>query len=253
MCRATTVDGIICAEAGSPAERIGFCPIDTSNIGLYGSAAWRALPGTIAPLPIADRAPYPNPVEEPVHTNFQQLKPGAAIYGLTTVGHGNGVVESTPITGRTAFRFGPQGVAYSFYQPWIRRCILDLRFSLFIPERIGTTICVELRDRRSKPYITGPSVTFGPSGGVVANGISLATVPMDKWVDVRVHYDYRLGSLCRNYRISLHIAGRKLAVQNISIPNGTGFGALTWLGFINQGRVGQESYLGYVDCAPVRQ
>ncbi|NNM87355.1 MAG: right-handed parallel beta-helix repeat-containing protein [Phycisphaerae bacterium] len=244
-----TVDGIICAEAGSPAERIGFRPIDTRNIGLYGSAAWRALPGTIAPLPIADRAPYPNPVAEPVHTNFQQLKAGAAIYGLTTMGHGNGVVEATPVTGRRAFRLGPQGVTYSYYQPWIRRCKLDLQFSVLVPAHNGTTLCLELRDWRSNPYITGPSVVFGADGGVVANGVPVGTAPLGKWVDVHVLYDYRMGKSGEDYQISLHQAGKALAMKRIPVPGASKFATLTWMGFINQGKLGEECYIGYVDCA----
>ena len=248
-----TLRGVVCAAIGSPAKQAGFRPIDIRTIGLYGSAAWRALPNTFPPLPIADHAPYPNPPAQAVHTDFQQVISDAAIYGLTTMGRGNDVAKATPITGRRAFRLGPQNVTYSYYQPWIRRCILDLRFSVLIPKYTGTSICVELRDWRSAPYITGPSVVFQSNGSITANGTSLAILPLNKWVDIRILYDYRLGSTCQKYRISLRQGKKKLDSHDIVVPQATGFSTLTWLGFINDGKTGQESYIGYVDCAPLRK
>ena len=245
-----TVHGVIRAEPGSAANQAGFRPIETGNIGLYGPAAWRALPGTIRPLPIADRTPCPMPTAKPVQTTFQREKAGDYPYGAITWGNGNRIAGPAEITGRQSLRIGPHAVTYTYYQPWLRESNLILKFSILIPKHIGTTLVVELRDWRSNPYITGPSVRFGSDASVLANGIPVGRVPLGKWVDVRVHYDYRRETSRRHYRISLSCAAKELASRKIQISGAAGFGILTWLGFINQGKVGQECYVGYIDCGP---
>jgi hypothetical protein len=244
-------DDFISVEAGSPASRIGFHPIKTGNIGLYGSAAWRTLPGVIKPLPIADRTPCPTPHEQPVHATFQREHPGDYPYGATSWGDGNRIAAPTEITRQKSLRFGPHAVTYTYYQPWIRRCNLLLKFSILIPEHNGTTLCAELRDWQNNPYITGPSVIFGADGSVIANGVPVGTTPLDKWMNVLIQYGYAAETSCQAYQISLSLAGKELASRQIHIPGATRFSILTWLGFINEGKPGQESYIGYIDCGPV--
>ena len=244
-------DDFISVEAGSPASRIGFHPIETRNIGLYGSAAWRTLPGIIKPLPIADRTPCPTPHGQPVHATFQREHPGDYPYGATSWGDGNSVAAPTEITRQKSLRFGPHAVTYTYYQPWIRRCNLLFKFSILIPEHNGTTLCAELRDWQNNPYITGPSVIFGADGSVTANGVPVGTTPLDKWMDVLIEYGYAAETSCRAYQISLSLAGKELASRQIHIPGASRFSILTWLGFINEGKPGQESYIGYIDCGPV--
>ena len=246
-----TADGFIRAKAGTAASQIGFHAIDMRNIGLYGPASWRALPSRIKPLPVANRTPCPEPAAHPVHATFQHEKPGDYPYYATTWGNGNSIAAPTEITGQKSLRFGPHAVTYTYYQPWLQRCNLLLKFSILIPKHIGTTLCAELRDWYSNPYITGPSIVFGVGGGVVANGIPVGTVPLDKWVDVCVHYDYGAETSCRQYKISLSLAGKELASRQILIPGAAEFRNLTWLGFINEGKIGQECYIGYIDCGPV--
>ncbi len=241
----------ISAEDGSPACQVGFHPIEIGNIGLYGSAAWRALPDIIKPLPIADRKPCPMPNEQPVHATFRREQPGDYPYAATTWGNGNNIAAPTEVTGRKSLRFGPHSVTYTYYQPWIRRCNLLLGFSILIPKRLGTALCVQLRDWQSNPYITGPSVLLGADGSLAANGVPIGTAPLDKWMDVLVHYDYKTERSCREYRITVRLAGKDLASRDIQIPGATRFNILTWLGFINEGKIGQESYIGYIDCGPL--
>lgn len=241
-------NGSIWAEAGSPANQIGFRPIQTNNIGLYGPAAWRVLPAAVEPLPIADRTPCPMPNGQAVHATFQREKFGDYPYGATTWGDGNSIAAPTEITRQKSLRFGPHAVTYTYYQPWMRRCNLLLKFSILIPEHNGTTLCAELRDWQSNPYITGPSVIFGADGSVVANGIPVGTTPLDKWMDVLIQYDFRAETSCREYQITLSLAGKELASRQIQIPAAAEFRVLTWLGFINAGKIGQECYIGYIDC-----
>ncbi len=247
------VDGLISAAAGSAAEQIGFQPIDTRKIGIYGAVAWRALPLSVSPLPIANRTPYPDPLPEPVEVNFQHARPGQATYGLTTQGAGNEVAKATPLTQQSTLRIGPGAVTYSYYQPWIRRCQLALRFSILMPAQHGATLVVELRDSHANPAITGPSILFKPNGDVVANGVLVAGLALDKWADVHVLYDYRAGTSERDYQISLYQAGKQRVVKKIPISGGANFMMLTWLGFINQGTIGQECYIGYIHCRPNRR
>lgn len=244
-------DGFVSAEAGSPASLVGFHHIETQKIGLYGTAAWRELPDTVKPLPVADRTPCPAAKEQPVHATFRREESGDYPYGATTWGHGNSIANPTDVTGRKSLRFGPTAVTYSYYQPWIRRCNLLLRFSILIPEHLGTTLCVELRDWQTNPYITGPSVVFKADGRVVANGVPVGMAPLTKWVDVLIQYDYRTTRSRREYRISLRSGSKALASRQIQIPGAIRFNTLTWLGFINEGEIGQESYIGYVECGPV--
>lgn len=271
-----TVDGTSRAKAGTAASQIGFHAIDMRNIGLYGPASWRALPDTIKPLPLADRTPWPVPSAQPVHTTFRQEKSGEYPYNATTSGNGNSIAAPTEITGQKSLRFGPHAVAYTYYQPWLQRCNLLLKFSILIPKHIGTTLRAELRDYwHNNPYSTGPSIVFRGDGSVVANGVPawtigqqayhpqglnedifangvpVGTVPLDKWVDVRVHYDYEDETSHRQYKISLSLAGKELASKQLLIPGAAGFRNLTWLGFINEGKIGQECYIGYLDCGPV--
>ena len=245
-------NGSIGAVAGSPASRVGFQPIKISNIGLYGSAAWRTLPDSIQPLPIADRTNYyPRPKSETIHIVFRHQQEGRPPYDAVTWSNGNSIAAPTTLTRQKALRFGPHAVTYTYYQPWLRKCNLLLYFSILLPKHIGTTLGVELRDWRHNPYITGPSIQFQSHGNVIANGMQVGMIPLNQWVEVSIHYDYRTEALCRQYQISLRRAGKELASKRVQISGAAGFHILTWLGFINEGNIGQECYIGHVDCGPV--
>ncbi|NMC20552.1 MAG: hypothetical protein GYA33_09040, partial [Thermogutta sp.] len=186
-------------QPASPALGLGFQPIDVSQVGLYGDAAWvqegREVrhPKTVLPPP----PPPPQPLE--VSEDFEKTPLGEKPENMTVSGEDHGASirvtgeeaasgkQSLKITDAKALQ--PSWQPHCFYQPHITQGTVRQSFDLkLLP---GATFFTEWRDETAYPAAIGPSVTFDSSGRVTVGGKTLATIPAEGWVHVEI--EGRLG------------------------------------------------------------
>jgi len=224
----------------SPALKLGFQPIDTSRVGLYGDPAWveeaRRVkhPKTVLPAPPAP----PPPLE--VSDDFEKYEPGAAPDRAIVSGEEKGasirVTEEQAASGKRSLKvtdakgLEPSWQPHFFYQPHI----VDgrVRESFDLKLQPGALMFTEWRDEKSYPACIGPSVAFDASGRITAGGTVLATVPTDGWIHVEI--EAPLGKNApRNYTLAVVAPGGvRRSFADLPMP-GKDFQELHWLGFVS--------------------
>jgi len=235
---------------GSPALKLGFQPIDTSRVGLYGDPAWveeaRRVkhPKTVFPAPPAP----PPPLE--VSDDFEKSEPGAAPEHAIVSGEEKGasirVTEEQAASGKRSLKvtdvkdLQPSWQPHFFYQPHIVEGRVRESFDLKL--RPGALLFTEWRDEKSYPACTGPSVTFESSGRISAGGSLLATVPTDGWIHVEI--EAALGKNApKKYTLTVVAPGGARRVFADLPMSGKEFQELHWLGFVSTAAVDTAYYV----------
>lgn len=227
-------------KPGSPASKLGFKPIDTSKVGLYGDAAWvdeaRRVkhPRTVLPKP----PPPPGP--KPVDDDFEATAVHAPPRGATVSGEmaGASIRVSTDVaaSGRHSLKFTdsagakPSWQPHMFYQPHFTKGTARQSFDILL--RPGCLMFTEWRDETGHPDCIGPSVRFDGKGSVTASGKLIATVPVGKWVHVEIECELRQKAKQAVYAVTLTVPDGK--PQRFAGLRSTGgdFHELHWLGFV---------------------
>ncbi len=221
-------------KADSPAFRMGFQPIDYSEAGLYGDAAWVAKPRAIA-----RPAFTPPPVPEPVHIsdNFDDTPVGNLAGGAHSNEDGAGTVrvsDEAAVSAPASLKFSDapgQKVAFDphlYYTPGLKNGTAHASFSIRL--EAGALFFHEWRDNKS-PYQTGPSLWFR-DGKLMAGGKALMEIPADVWVTVSITCP--LGrDATGTYDLRVEVAGQ--ATQEFEgLPCGVEtFHRLDWFGFVS--------------------
>jgi hypothetical protein len=242
----------------SPALKLGFQPIDTSEVGLYGDAAWVQEARRVKHPPTKLPPPPPPPKPTPVSDDFETTVVGASPNRATVSGEEKGasirVSDEQAATGRHSLRFtDAPGLEFTwqphmYYQPHFLQGTVRQAFDVRLePESLFFT---EWRDDGPYPANIGPSVTFDGSGDITASGERLCGAPVGEWF--RVEIECALGKTAPNtYSVTVAMPGE--APQRFEdIPfTGEDFRELHWLGFVSTAAGNAIFYLDNVRVLPL--
>jgi len=227
-------------KAGSPAAKIGFKPIDTSKVGLYGEPEWVALPATIVRKPLALPPPKPR-YPKSIDDGFETTPVGERAQWVVTSGEDAAKGSSLRVTDKAAasgkhclmFVDAPalshDWQPHMYYRPRYRKGTARVSYDVRLEP--GADLVQEWRDM-SSPYKVGPSIRITPSGQLTDNGKPLLNVPVGQWV----HLDFAvvLGKQATGtYDLTVTVRGQ--APRSFKkLPVGTkGWNRLRWVGFIS--------------------
>ena len=227
-------------KPGSPAAKIGFLPIDTSGVGLYGPRSWVDLPKAI------EREPYTPPPPKPrypdaIDDGFEHTPVGERAQWVVTSGEDAAKGSSIRVTDKAAasgkrclmFTDAP-GLAHDwqphmYYTPRYRKG--TVRLSHDVRLKPGASLVQEWRDA-SSPYQIGPSIQIDKTGQLTANKKPLMKLPIGQWI----HLDFvvTLGKqVTGTYDLTVTVPGQRPR-QFKKLPVGTKtWHRLRWLGFIS--------------------
>ena len=225
-------------KPGSPAFKLGFKDIDTSEVGLYGEAEWTEPPTRIVRPPVSYPVKPVKPKLKSVNDDFETTKVGdVAAHARSSEGVGGPasirVTDETAAAGKHSLKFtdapglNHEWNPHMYYQVKFKRGRVEASFYMrFEP---GARMYHEWRDYRGK-YKVGPNFALGSDGQLSSNGKPLLQLPASQW--------FRVEITCP--------VGRKSAKQfdmTIALPDDTrrsfeglpfrdpAFRSLTWFGF----------------------
>jgi hypothetical protein len=252
----------------SPALAMGFKPIAIDQAGLYGNAAWVAVPlslrwESLPKLP----PPPPPPPPRPLLMDFESDAAGALPVGLNCSPRDRldalQVTEETAAGGKRSLKFiKTDGLKYGF-QPHVffssnRYASGRVRFACEIlnSAQHPAECYVGLRDYTDKKreYLDGPSIQLQADGTLVASGKPLTKMPLGKWLHLEIQFD--LGqpgqpAPAKSYRLLIAVAGEQPQVFNAVPYLHPEFSQLTWFGFSSGGKLGSVFYVDNVRLEPV--
>ena len=179
-------------KPGSPAEALGFKPIDQTQIGLLLPPGAKR---TETP-PVQPRA-FPVPVPPPptpIDADFEDQAVGEKAAGATTNEENDQatirVTDETASHGKHSLKFiDMPGQKYNFnphliYEPNFPSGVIEERFDWRI-ER-NTETYHEWRDYTNQPYRAGPALWVGADGSCTVSGTKLFDVPWGKWMHIEI-------------------------------------------------------------------
>jgi hypothetical protein len=222
----------------SPALAMGFKQIDTSQVGLYGDAAWVSearnlvYPPTVLP-PLPPPAP-PLLIDDDFETTLVGAAPEHAIDSeekQATIR----VTDEQAASGRHSLKFTDAAGLSQSWQPhlYYEPAYLSgqVRQSFDVRLEPGAQMFVEWRDNTAYPENIGPTLAVSPDGQVTASGKALRQIPFSQWVHVDI--EGAVGrDAPRTYTVTLTLPGQP-PQRFENIPNrGTDFNELHWLGFV---------------------
>jgi hypothetical protein len=246
-------------QPGSPALGLGFRPIDTGGVGLYGEAAWvdeaRRVKHPKTVLPPSAPAGQPKEIDDGFEHSAVGSSPENAVVSGERAGASIRVSDERAASGRQSLKFvdrkglEPSWEPHLFYQPRLTAGRVRQGFDLWLGR--GALLFTEWRDDTPYPECVGPSVTFDGSGNVSFGGRVLTAVPAECWV--RVEIEAALGEATpREFTLTVtppNAPPRKFA--HLAFP-GNDFHELHWLGFVSNATVDSVFHVDNVRIKRVR-
>ena len=234
----------------SPALALGFEPIDTTKIGLYGDPDWVAEARSVKHPATKMPPPPPAPAPREFAEGFEETAAGQKPRWAQVSGDGGPasirVVAEKPYKGARCLRLvdaaeaQPSWQPHMFYRPELTQGTTRQTFAI----RIGkeARMRIEWRDTTEYPSCIGPSVLFLGNGNVEAGGKFVANIPVEKWVVVTITATLG-GNGTGTFGLTLQVPGHR----DYSFPalpwSGDAFRALHWLGFISDATTASTTYI----------
>ena len=231
---------------GSPAYKLGFKDIDTSEVGLYGPSEWTALPKGIERPPV--EYPAPKKSARSVNEDFEATAVGEPptkchlSYGGDSI---MAVTDETAAQGKHSLKFGDApGLAnewqpHLYYRVSIKRGLV--RSSLYVRAEPGARMYLEWRDYRGQ-YKVGPNFAITPDGQFMSNRKPLLAIPHSEWIKVEIQC--MVGpKKSGTFDMTVTVPGQP-ARERKGLPFGNpGFRRLTWVGFASTATDRQTFYV----------
>jgi hypothetical protein len=241
----------------SPALKLGFKPIDTSKVGLYGDPAWVAEARAVRHPPTVLPSPPPPPKPTEVDDDFESTpmgsEPRADYVDPDKAGASIRVSDAQAAGGKRSLKFTdakalePSWMPHMFYRPRMTEGVVRQGFDLRLEK--GATLFTEWRDEGEYPHCIGPSVSFDAEGRVVVGGKALAVLPLGAWAHIEI--EAALGTSAPR-TFTLAVTGPDGQRQSFAgLPfAGKDFRELHWLGFSS---TAAADCVWYVDNLKVKQ
>ena len=232
---------------GSPAEKIGFEPINMSEAGLYGSTEWVAKPKKLVFRAFEAMSPPP---PDRIDDDFEAMLVGELADGTTTFGETKKssirVTDETAASGKYALKFTDAPGLPKSYWPWLgykpKVSGTTARFTFDLRLEKGAAVRHEWRTA-GNPYKVGPSIAFG-DGAVKVGKRTLLRLPVGKWVHIEIISPVREDS-SGTFKMTITAPDREpQSFQALPFVSGRQFTELRWLGFIG---VADASTAFYID------
>ncbi len=238
-------NGVFTLKRGSPAEKIGFKPIDVSLVGLYGDLDWVEAPKRVERKPYTfPMPPGPQPVDDGFEDTAVGEPPKLARVSGEELGASIRVTEETAATGKRSLKItDAPGLAHEwqphmYYNPRFDKGLVRLSFDLRLEP--GAIVAHEWRDTAS-PYRVGPSIRIEKNGDLKAGKEKLIGLPLGQWV--RFEFVCGLGKLAGQYDLTITLPGqapKKLEKLPAASPE---WRKLHWLGFMSNATAHAVFYL----------
>ena len=244
----------------SPALAMGFKPIATDQVGLYGDPAWVAGPRKVKRLPLPELPPPPPaPPPKPYFEDFESVAAGNAPERLVLSPTGRAdlvqVTEETAASGKKCLKLtDAAGLAHSWephayfgskrYGEGRVRFACDIKNSADRPAEFY----LGLRDWGSGgQYHEGPSLVLKEDGKLLAGGKELAQLPLGQWRHIEIQFDQDQADapapVAKTYRLTVTAAGAKPLVFERLPHADPRFHSMTWFGFSSTGKPGAVVYI----------
>lgn len=227
-------------KPGSPAEKIGFEPIDLSQAGRQDR-----------PKPTRRPPAFPSPPPpQPIAQDFEEVSVGEKAPQAFTWEENEQatirVTEETAASGKRSLKFidtPNQKENYNphlHYSPNYLRGVVHSRFALRVEP--GVLMYHEWRDY-STPYRVGPSFTIEKDGALIVGGKRLTTLPLSRWIVFEIVCGVGRDAT-GTYDLTIHLPGRTppLRYQKLACAHPE-FDRLQWFGFVANGREDAVFYL----------
>ncbi len=239
----------------SPAFKLGFVPIDTGKIGLYGDPDWVAAPKRIKRTAFVPTPP-PAPVPTPIAEDFEDLPVGAQPDGAhiseEPVGGTIAVTDETAASGKHSLKFtDAPGQQFSFnphmfYNPGFTEGTMVESFDVRM--EAGAIGHFEWRDYSGGDYRVGPSVRLEGDGRMLSQGKEIGKVPLSQWIHLEITCD--LGARANGkWNLRYGPIGGDL-VQLADLPCDARFKKLDWLGFVSDATTAVVFYVDNIKLGP---
>jgi hypothetical protein len=238
-CRNPAAFDFALAPDAPACRRIGFVPFDSEirKAGLYGDAAWCALPKTYTTrTPSACWAPQDLDKLIAFDLDLNLMKDGdePGVFRMTEQkGAGFAVTSEVPgVRGPKCLKCtDKKGLPKSFY-PYMHIAPRSLRdgritftFAARLPAQDAVPFTVELRGKSTSE--SGPSLAIARDGSVKANGKPLCTLAPNEWTTFEI--GFALGAK-RDGTYTLTTRG-KSGEKTLTLPFGSAtFTEISWLG-----------------------
>ncbi len=177
-------------KPGSAAEKIGFTPFDYTRAGLYGDAAWTAVPKKFAFAEVKF-VPAPPPAE--IDEDFESCAAGAPPSGSQNNVENRGdaivVTDETAAGGTRSLRIqDAEGLQHAFnphlvYLPAYTHGRVRMSFDLRI--ETGVEMYCEWRSWDVQPYRVGPTF-WVRNGKLLLGGKEVMELPVGQWLHVEI-------------------------------------------------------------------
>ncbi|MGD0089908.1 MAG: right-handed parallel beta-helix repeat-containing protein [Planctomycetota bacterium] len=243
-------------KPGSPAEKIGFQPIDTKQIGRLPVAGLKQ--SAVKEVPAAYPPPPPPLPPQPIAEDFEDVPVGEKPPGAV-VSEDSGVKEAvvrvtdeTAASGKHSLKFiDAPGQKHPWdphiwYEPRFKEGILVGKFALRMEK--GAKFFHEWRTE-GNPYHSGPSLWVDGDGNLTTGGNKLLSLPLGKWV--RFEITAGLGQNAKGkWDLAVTLPDAPEAQKFAELPCDPKFKALFWFGFVAHGTEKAVFYVDDISLAP---
>ncbi len=233
-------------KKNSPVFELGFKPIDTTQIGLYGDSRWINLAKSIKPRPVEIAPP---PIFEKITDNYETYKTGdhvdnAFIYeeNKTAVIR---VVDKEGINGSKCLKFidepgqkwqhDPHLAYMQNYPDGNIVSTFKLRFES------GAKLQYQWRDYEDSTYSDGPTFNVSAEGHLSIGDKKLVELPLDQWVGFEVNCT--TGPKANGFwTLKIIVEGKPVQTFD-HLPYNKNFKKLSWVGYISMANDNTVFYL----------
>ena len=237
----------------SPAFKLGFVPIDTSKIGLYGDSDWVDAPKRIVRetyVPTPPPEPQPMAVEDDFEESLVGIPPEGPTLNVANAGSIL-VTDEMAVSGKQSLKFtDAPGQTFSFnphlwYSP--RFAAGTIRGSFDVRVEPGAIGHFEWREYSGGDYRVGPSVRIEGDGRILSASKEIGRVPVSEWIHIEIVC--ALGSNA-NGQWSLRYGPTGGPLTQLELTCDPKFARLDWVGFIADATVAAAFYVDNLKIEP---